>query len=100
MQPKPGAKQKLAAKVGFRGGPRQPQLTIDTALEAKVLEAKKAAADAGVTAPGAVTVEVKVTSAKPSASLTGVPKELGDAIGKMKGSKLTYQVGKNGGGWG
>lgn len=91
-QPKPGARASGSIQIMMQADPRQPGLPIDLGIN---LETSKPAEGA----PGGasfVNVAAKVTSAK--VGVTGVPRELEASIAKLKGAKVSYQVGPDGAG--
>ncbi|WP_437758305.1 hypothetical protein [Sorangium sp. So ce1389] len=94
----PKSEQKVAITLGLRmGGPQgMPNLELGVSLKAekpadKPKEGADAAAAAAVAAP--TKVLAKVTSATlASMSVGGPPKELADALAKLKGSSLRYDL--------
>ncbi|WP_438028370.1 hypothetical protein [Sorangium sp. So ce233] len=94
----PKSEQKLNITLGLRmGGPQgMPNLDLGVSLKAekpadKPKEAASAAAPAASAAP--TKVIAKVTSATlASMSIGGPPKELADALAKLKGSALHYDL--------
>jgi hypothetical protein len=89
-QPKPGWKASGNIQVMMQADPRQGGLPIDLGV---TLEASKPSAEG---AASFVNVTAKVTSAK--VGVTGVPRELEERIGGLKGARVTYQVGADGAG--
>ncbi|MGK3995737.1 hypothetical protein [Sorangium sp. So ce1024] len=90
----PKAEQKLNITLGLRmGGPQGlPNLDLGVSLKAeKPADAPKDAAPAAGEAP--TKVIAKITSATlASMSIGGPPKELADALAKLKGSALRYDL--------
>lgn len=90
----PKAEQKLNITLGLRmGGPQGlPNLDLGVSFKAeKPADGPKDAAPAAGAAP--TKVIAKVTSATlASMSIGGPPKELGDALAKLKGSALRYDL--------
>jgi hypothetical protein len=97
--PKPGSKMSGTIQIALQSNPQQGALPI---LFSLTLEAKKpaAAAAASDTAPVAqpVPITARVTAAKIDAP--GAPRELDQLIGKLKGSKVDYEVLPDGAGTG
>jgi hypothetical protein len=89
-QPKPGSKVSGKIRVEVQADPRQGGLPIEFGV---TLEAQKPG-DAAA-APGPVTVIAKVTSA--NIGMPGAPPDLVRDIGKLRGSKVEYQVLPDGG---
>jgi hypothetical protein len=92
-QPKPGWKASGSIQLVTQADPRQGGLPIDLGL---TLDASKPAGDATEGGAAFVNVTAKVTSAK--VGVTGVPRELEDRIGSLKGARVTYQVAPDGSG--
>ncbi|WP_437736251.1 hypothetical protein [Sorangium sp. So ce1335] len=91
----PKSEQKLTITLGLRmGGPQGlPNLDLGVSLKAEkpADKPKEGAAGAGAAAP--TKVIAKVTSATlASMSIGGPPKELADALAKLKGSALRYDL--------
>jgi hypothetical protein len=97
--PKPGIKRAGTVDVATQSDPQQGAIPIQFAITFEALKPKaedtkpKAEGDSGAAVP-ATQVVVKVTSAKINAP--GVPAELANAVGKLKGSRVEYQVGADG----
>ena len=92
-QPKPGSKATGKIQVELQTDPRQGGLPIEFGISLEAQKPKDANA-----APGPVTVLARVTSA--NVALPGAPPDLVRDIGKLKGSKIEYQVLPDGGGSG
>jgi hypothetical protein len=92
-QPKPGAKTNGSIQIELQSDPRQGGIPIDFALTLEAQKPKEAS-----DAPGPVTVIARVNNA--GIALNGAPPELSRNIGKLKGSKVEYQVLPDGGGTG
>lgn len=90
-QPKPGTKASGQITVEVQADPRQGGLPIQFGITLEAQKPKDAAA-----APGPVTVVARVTSA--NIGLPGAPPDLVRDIGKLKGSKVEYEVLPDGGG--
>lgn len=101
--------QKVAVSVSVRLGPQSAMPTIDFGLAIKPEKAKADAKGEGKNAKGegepaapaadaeGLRVVAKVASAGLGASQPGaVPKELGEAIAKLKGSQIRYTLGPTG----
>jgi len=94
--PKPGLKRAGTIELATQSDPQQGAIPIQFAVTLEALK-PKAEGDAKPKEgePAAPTpVVVKVTSAKINAP--GVPADLANAIGKLKGSKVEYQVSADG----
>jgi hypothetical protein len=94
--PKPGLKRTGTIDIATQSDPQQGAIPIQFAVTLEALK-PKAEADAKPKegdAPALTQVVVKVTSAKINAP--GVPADLANAVGKLKGSKVEYQVGADG----
>ena len=92
-QPKPGTKTNGSIQVELQSDPRQGGIPIDFALTLEAQKPKEAS-----DAPGPVTVIARVNNA--GIALNGAPPELTRNIGKLKGTKVEYQVLPDGGGTG
>lgn len=96
-QPKPGMKLNGTIEV-VQSDPGRGGLPIEFTLRIEAKKADKAAgADAGA-APAAVSMVAQVVSAR--AAVAGVPRDLDDAVAKLKGAKVEYQVLPDGSGTG
>lgn len=85
------AKMSGSIQVAVQSDPRQGALPI---LLGVTFEAKKAEAKPTDNAPAAQRVTVRVSSAKVDAP--GIPKEVDDQLGRLKGSKVEYGLTPNG----
>jgi hypothetical protein len=94
-QPKPGWKTQGTFDLQVASDPQQGPLPVALGVSIEA-QKPKGAADAG--ANDVVVVTVKVTGAK--IGVTGVPQELEARFGKLKGSKVEYQVSPGGAGTG
>ncbi|HYP75461.1 MAG TPA: hypothetical protein VER12_05895 [Polyangiaceae bacterium] len=94
--PKPGLKRAGTIDLATQSDPQQGAIPIQFAVTLETLKAK-AELDAKPKAEGdsaPTSVVVKVTSSKINAP--GVPADLAAAVGKLKGSKVEYQVAADG----
>lgn len=94
--PKPGLKRTGTIDLATQSDPQQGAIPIQFAIS---LEASKPKTEAEAKpkegeAPALTSVVVKVTSAKINAP--GVPADLASAVGKLKGSRIEYQVSADG----
>jgi hypothetical protein len=78
-------------QVAVQSDPRQGALPV---LLGVTVEPKKSDPKPGDKAPAAQLVSVRITSAK--VDTAGVPKELDEQLGKLKGSKVEYGILPNG----
>src|SRR5882724_7053657 len=86
--PKPGSKRTGTLTIASQSDPQQGAIPISFALSLEVQKGKSDS-DAGASAP--LQVAAKVTGATINAP--GVPPDLVAAIGKLKGSRVEYQIG-------
>lgn len=93
LQAKPGWKTQGTLELQVGSDPQQGTLPVALGVTVEALK-PKAAPDAGPS--DAVTMSVKVLGAK--IGVTGVPQELEARFGKLKGSKVEYQVSPDGAG--
>jgi hypothetical protein len=91
--PKPGTKRTGTLTLASQSDPQQGAIPISFALSLEVQKGKTDS-DAGASAP--LSVAAKVTGATINAP--GVPPDLAGAIGKLKGSRVDYQIGPDGAG--
>ena len=97
--PKPGMKRTGTVDLATQSDPQQGAIPIQFAVTLEALK-PKAEPDAKPKAEGEVgtaaltQIVVKVTGAKINAP--GVPADLANAVGKLKGSRVEYQVGADG----
>jgi len=91
--PKPGSKRTGTLTIASQSDPQQGAIPISFALSLEVQKGKSDS-DAGASAP--LQVAAKVTGATINAP--GVPPDLVAAIGKLKGSRVDYQVSADGAG--
>ena len=89
--PKPGTKRSGSVDLATQSDPQQGAIPIQFTL---TVEAVKPKADTDAGAATAIQVVTKITGAKINAP--GVPAELTAAVGKLKGSRVEYQVGPDG----
>ena len=89
--PKAGSKRLGTVDLATQSDPQQGAVPIQLALTLEALK-PKAEADAG--APVLTQIVAKVTSAKINAP--GVPADLSQAVSKLKGSRVEYQIGADG----
>jgi len=87
-QPKPGMKLTGTIEV-VQSDPGRGGLPIEFSLRIEAKKGDKSAADAGA-APAAVPMLAQVVGAR--AAVAGVPRELDDAVAKLKGAKVEYEV--------
>jgi hypothetical protein len=88
-----GDEQKMVVSAGLRLGPQQGMLAIDFALTLKLDKLKEEKGKADADKGGPMRVVATVNSAAPAKELAGqLPKELSDAISKLKGSEIRYQL--------
>jgi len=96
--PKPGLKRAGTIDLATQSDPQQGAIPIQFAVTLEALKPKTEAdakpKEGEAAAPPPTTVVVKVTSAKINAP--GVPADLATAVGKLKGSRVEYQVGPDG----
>jgi len=97
--PKPGLKRTGTVDVATQSDPQQGAIPIQFAVTLETLKPKaegdakpKAEGDANAAAP--TQFVVKVTGARINAP--GVPADLSNAVGKLKGARVEYQVGADG----
>ena len=95
--PKPGLKRTGTVDLATQSDPQQGAIPIQFTVTLETLKPKaevetkpKTEADAATS----TTVAVKVTGARINAP--GVPAELSNAVSKLKGSRVEYQVGPDG----
>lgn len=95
-QPKPGTKLTGTIEV-VQSDPGRGGLPVEFTLR---IEARKADAAAGADAgtPSAVPMLAQVTGAR--AAVAGVPRDLDEAVAKLKGAKVEYEVLADGSGTG
>ncbi|MEI9949655.1 MAG: hypothetical protein WDO74_11915 [Pseudomonadota bacterium] len=97
--PKPGTKRAGTVDVATQSDPQQGAIPIQFAVTLEALK-PKAEGDAKPKAEGAPStatatqIVVKVSNAKINAP--GVPADLANAVSKLKGSRVEYQVGADG----
>ena len=94
--PKPGAKRAGTIDIATQSDPQQGAIPIQFAVTFEA-QKPKAEGDAKPKPEGAAAltqIVVKITSAKINAP--GVPTELANAVGKLKGSRVEYQLGADG----
>jgi hypothetical protein len=91
--PRPGSKRTGTLTIASQSDPQQGAIPISFALSIETQKGK-ADSDAGASAP--LQVAAKVTGATINAP--GVPPDLAGAIGKLKGSRVDYQVSADGAG--
>ncbi|MEI9938136.1 MAG: hypothetical protein WDO69_13025 [Pseudomonadota bacterium] len=89
--PKPGTKRAGTFDIATQSDPQQGAIPIQFAVTLEALK-PKAEADSGAVA--LTQIVVKVTSAKINAP--GVPADLANAVSKLKGSRVEYQLGTDG----
>jgi len=103
--PKPGTKRAGTVDVATQSDPQQGAIPIQFAVTLEALKPKaegeakpKAEGDTGAALPATVPpptpIVVKVTSAKINAP--SVPADLANAVSKLKGARVEYQVGADG----
>ena len=97
--PKPGTKRTGTINLATQSDPQQGAIPIQFAVTLEALKPKaegdaKPKAEGEASAPALTQIVVKVTSAKINAP--GVPADLATAVGKLKGSRVEYQVGADG----
>ena len=91
--PKPGSKRTGTLTIASQSDPQQGAIPISFALS---LEAQKGKSDGDASASGPIQVSAKVIGA--SIKAPDVPPDLATAIGKLKGSRVDYQVSADGAG--
>jgi hypothetical protein len=91
LAPKPGSKRSGTVELATQSDPQQGAIPIQFDLTLEVAK-PKGEADAG--APVQTQVVAKVTSARINAP--GVPQDLSQAVSKLKGSRVEYQVAADG----
>ncbi|HEY1533910.1 MAG TPA: hypothetical protein VGF76_07820 [Polyangiaceae bacterium] len=91
--PKPGSKRSGTLTIASQSDPQQGAIPISFALSLETQRAKTDG-DAGAAAP--LQVAAKVIGATINAP--GVPPDLAGAIGKLKGSRIDYEVSADGAG--
>ena len=89
--PKAGSKRAGTIDLATQSDPQQGAIPIQLAVTLEALK-PKVEGDAGTAA--LTQIAVKVTSAKINAP--GVPADLANAVSKLKGSRVDYQVGADG----
>jgi hypothetical protein len=92
-QPKPGWKTQGTIELQVTSDPQQGPLPVSFGVTVEA-QKPKSAPDAGAT--DAVTMSVKVVSAK--IGITGIPQDVEARFAKLKGSKVEYQVSPDGAG--
>lgn len=94
--PKPGLKRVGTIEIATQSDPQQGAIPIQFAVTLEALKPKTEgdAKPKEGEPPALIPVVIKVTGAKINAP--GVPADLATAIGKLKGSKVEYQVGPDG----
>jgi len=90
--PKPGLKRAGTIDLATQSDPQQGAIPIQFAVTLEALKPKAEPKEGE--APPLTSVVVKVTNAKINAP--GVPADLASAVGKLKGSRVEYQVGADG----
>jgi hypothetical protein len=96
--PKPGIKRTGTVDVATQSDPQQGAIPIQFAVALETLKPKaddgKPKAEGDANAAALTQVVVKITSARINAP--GVPADLANAVGKLKGARVEYQVGGDG----
>jgi hypothetical protein len=90
---KPGTKRSGTISIASQSDPQQGAIPISFSV---TLEAQKAKSEGDAGAATPTLVAVKVTGATINAP--GVPPDMQAAIGKLKGSRVDYQIGADGAG--
>src|SRR6478609_3559423 len=90
--PKPGLKRAGTIDLATQSDPQQGAIPIQFAVTLEALKPKAEPKEGE--APPLTSVVVKVTNAKINAP--GVPADLASAVGKLKGSRVEYQVAADG----
>ncbi|MCA9632087.1 MAG: hypothetical protein KC766_30745, partial [Myxococcales bacterium] len=88
---KPGAKQTQKVQLQFQPSPRTPPISVDFELAFEVIKPK---VDDGEAAKEQLDLVVKFAKVSLEPTVTG---ELAKSLGKLKGTKITYPLAKNGG---
>jgi hypothetical protein len=88
---KPGTKHSGTVDIATQADPQQGAIPIQFGVS---IEVNKPKAEGEAPAPAGSVVVIKITSAKINAP--GVPADLATAVGKLKGSRIDYQVGADG----
>lgn len=96
-QPKPGWKTQGTFELQVSSGPQQAPIPFELSVAIEAQKPKSAPADAGAPSD-TVAMTAKVLGAK--LGVSGIPQDLELAVGKLKGSKVEYQVLPDGGGTG
>ncbi len=91
--PKPGSKRTGTLTIASQSDPQQGAIPISFALS---IETQKGKSDSDASASAPLQVSAKVIGA--SIKAPDVPPELATAIGKLKGSRVDYQVSADGAG--
>ncbi|HKO46898.1 MAG TPA: hypothetical protein VJV79_04205 [Polyangiaceae bacterium] len=96
---KPGTKRTGTVDVATQSDPQQGAIPIQFAVTLEALKPKvegdaKAKAEGAAALPAPTQIVVKITSARINAP--GVPADLANAVSKLKGSRVEYQVGADG----
>lgn len=96
--PKPGTKRAGTIDLATQSDPQQGAIPIQFAVTLETLKPKaegdKPKVEGEAPAPTLTQIVVKVTGAKINAP--GVPADLANAVSKLKGSRVEYQVGAAG----
>ena len=97
--PKPGTKRVGTVDLATQSDPQQGAIPIQFDVTLEALKAKtegdaKPKAEGDVGAAAASQIVVKVTAARINAP--GVPADLSNAVSKLKGARVEYQVGADG----
>jgi len=97
--PKPGTKRVGTVDLATQSDPQQGAIPIQFDVTLEALKAKtegdaKPKAEGDVGAAAASQIVVKVTAARINAP--GVPADLANAVSKLKGARVEYQVGADG----